>query len=222
MSSNDFVVSVDTASFEENFGPKKSGVYLNPYKMNPHDVRIYHFKDARLYDNSIRNTDASWEVQDWYARRKYNKWLRAVRRQEGWEGFRRPPIEIMQEVEDEDGNIIILRKKVPFRKTLPRVVVAKDTSRNRSKYLPQSKEKGVKVDDTNFRPRMFTEKMGREICNLRNKLGLTQADLAKKINIDVNMIRNIEMGGLISFNSQDPMVRSLAKVLGVPSIKYQE
>ncbi|QGR54116.1 helix-turn-helix family protein [Moumouvirus maliensis] len=222
MKSNDFVVSVDDVSFEENFGPKKSSFFLDPYKMNPHDVRIHHFKDARLFDSSIKNNDASWQVQDCYARKKYNQWLKAVRRQQGWEGFRRPLVEIMQEVEDEYGNIVVFRKKVPYKSTQPRTVVARDSSRNKSTYLPQSKEKGVNVDDTNFRPRMFTEKMGREISNLRNKLGLTQADLAKKINIDVNMIRNIEMGGLISFNSQDPMVRLLAKELGVPSIKYQE
>ncbi|ANB50778.1 putative HTH-type transcriptional regulator [Powai lake megavirus] len=226
--SQDHVMSIDDSDISEQFGinlssnTKNNKMYVNPYKMKPQDVKLYHFKDARLFDNSIKSNDANWEVQRWYAKRKYNQWLKNVRRQEGWEGFRRPLIEITQEVEDEYGNIIILRKKVPYRKTLPREVVARQTSSNNSKYTPQSREKGVSVDDTNFRPRMFTEKMGREICMLRNSKKMTQAELAKQINVDANMIRNIEMGGLISFSSQDPMVRAMARVLGVPSIKYQE
>ena len=69
---------------------------------------------------------------------------------------------------------------------------------------------------------MFTDKMGKEISRIRNNLGITQVDLGKKINVDAGTIRDIELGGLITFNSEDVMVKSLAKALGLPSIKYQE
>lgn len=91
-----------------------------------------------------------------------------------------------------------------------------------NRLLPQSRIRGVKPDDENFRAKFFTEKMGRDIRNLRNSLQLTQADLAKKINVSTNVIKNIEHGGLITFHPEDLMVKSLAKALGVTSIKYQE
>jgi DNA-binding XRE family transcriptional regulator len=197
--------------------------YINPYNMNRHYVQICHFEDARFYDPDL--DEAGWKVPHRKARREYRKWLLLVRRIPGWENFRRPFREIDEEIIDDDGNICIIRKLVPVRncrnETIHRQILSKNPNR-RGRLLPQSRDKGIKVTDENFRPRMFTEKMAKEISQIRNNINLTQVDLARKINVDAQIIRNIELGGLVTFNSEDIMVKELAKVLGIPSIKYQE
>lgn len=97
------------------------------------------------------------------------------------------------------------------------------TSSNKSgPLLPQSRVKGARIDDEEFRAKMFTMTMGKEISKQRNALGMTQAELAKAINVDAATIRNIELGGLITFNSEDKMVKELARALNLPSIKYHD
>lgn len=205
---------------ETHHSSKKNDNFPNPYRMNRRDVRISHFKDARIYDSDIN--EPGWQIPTWVARKKYRQWLRSIRKIPGWEGFRRAPREIIQIIEDEEGNTYVIRKLVPYKVYGP-ATHHKEAGKNSNKRLmPQSKDKGVRYDDENFRPKMFTEKMGREISQLRTSLDLTQAELGKKINVDANMIRNIELGGLITFNSEDMMVKNLAKALGIPSIKYRE
>jgi len=196
----------------------------DPYKMDPYDVKMEDFRDARLYDSSIR--EAGWEVPRAFAIQKYKEWLRTVRSWQGMQNFRRTFKEVLQETQDDEGNVIIIKKYIPIKQNnfIPNQTnkTVKNVVFNKNVTIAQSKDKGVKITDEDFRPRLFTDKMGMEIAELRNKAGLTQAELAMKINVTANMIRNIELGGLIPYNPQDIMVKSLAKVLGVPSIKYQE
>lgn len=222
---------------EEKQSYKKVDInFINPYKMNYNHVHTYHFRDARLYDPDIN--EPNWEIQNQVARKKYRQWLKYIRSQPGKENFRRPWIEIYCEVEDEDNNIIFVRKLVPYqRNSLDQqrqsifvspvknveIKMRQNAGTNhKQRLMPQSRDKGVKIDDVNFRPKMFTERMGKQISQLRNNLKLTQAELGKKINVDANTIKNIELGNLITFNSEDMMVKSLAKVLGLVNIKYQE
>lgn len=200
---------------------------FDPYDMDRHDVRAKYFNDARLYDDNINGS--GWKIDNQSARTKYRQWLANVRREPGWEGFHRPPREVIEEVEGDDGKSYTIRKIVPYR--VPGVPYRapytignrRETSKNRkTPMLPQSKVKGATIDDENFRAKMFTLTMGKEIAQLRNHLGLTQVELAKKINVDAPTIRNIELGGLVTFNSEDKMVKELARALNVPSIKYQD
>lgn len=200
----------------------------NPYDMKIEHVKPKHFIDARLYDhqltengfytqlfNDTGDTRGRWYVSSRQAHNKYRQWLRNVRNYPGNELFRRVLKEIEYLEQDSNGEHHITKKMVPlYPINKPRV--------NRPYYLPQSKDKGVSVDDIEYVPRLFTERMGREISSLRNNLGMTQSELAKKINIDVPMIRNIEIGGIVTFNPNDKLVRLLATVLKVSSIKYQE
>lgn len=192
---------------------------LNPYQMNRYHVKMHHFRDARIYDRQIKQS--GWSVQKNVMRKKYNQWVRSIRRLRGWEDFRRAHREVVETVEGNDGNVYFIRHVTqPSNYQHDRTLLPKNNRKN--KDLPPSTENGVNVLDENYRPKMFTMKMGQEIARLRTNLGLTQAELAKKINVDANMIRNIEVGGLITFNPRDNMVKSLARALDIPSIAYQE
>ena len=210
-----------TASSERS---RKRRRFASPYSMNRNHVRVCNFYDARIYDPEA---EAGFLVQPWYARKMYDRWLYSIREIPGWEGFRRAPVLIFQEVEADDGSTFVIRKLVPYTKAkaMGDAVLRYDASKNRKaphSLGAQSREKGVHVDDENFRPKMFTQNMGSHISQLRNEAKLTQTELAKKINVDAAMMRNIELGGLITFNSEDVMVKALAVALGVPSIPYRE
>lgn len=201
-------------NYEESNNPRR---FANPYKMPRNAVRIRHFRNARVYDG---DAEKGFEVQRWFARKMYNAWLREVRKNPDWKNFRRNRRPVYVEEEDEAG--VVFKRMTPH--ATGEVFAKKDGNKNptRSTATAQSKDKGVSVEDTDFRPRMFTEKMGREIAQLRNNMSLTQADLAKMINVYAGTIRDIEAGGLVAFNPEDVVVKSLAKALGVASIKYQE
>lgn len=202
---------------------------VDPYKLDRVDVKAKYFNDARLYDDDI--TESGWKINNKQSRSKYRNWLSNVRSDPEWSGFRRAPIEITEEIHTDDGKTFTVKKTVPYR--IPGTVytapsgshTTNNTNNSRNKrntLLPQSRVKGANFDDEDFRAKMFTSTMGKRIAQLRNGLGLNQSDLAKKINVDVATIRNIELGGLIGFNSEDKMVKELAKALEVASIKYQE
>jgi len=218
--------SLDEDSQNENYDTvsqqRRPRRFVNPYGMNKHNVSRYHFKDARIYDPDIK--ESGWEIQPKIARKKYNDWVRSVRATPGWEGFHRAPRVVWQEFEDKDGNTYVFRKVVQPRVPGMGMAVARQNAgkNRRTNIVSQSRTRGGKPDDQDFRPKMFTSAMGREISRLRGLANLNQVDLARKINVDVNMIRNIELGGLITFNSEDVMVKALARALEVPSIKYQE
>lgn len=73
---------------EQKFLNKKSEL-INPYDMNRLNVRMYHFKDARLHDTDI--TEPGWQIQKWSQRKKYNQWVSSIRRLPGWRNFHRLP-----------------------------------------------------------------------------------------------------------------------------------
>lgn len=200
---------------------------INPYSMDRHCVKAKHFSDARLYDDTIEGSE--WQVSKYYARMKYRKWLSDVRSEAAWVGFHRPPREEVEEIEGDDGKIYTIKKIVPYKvpglpyKTPFIIGHRRGVGRNSQvSLLPQARIKGTTICDEKFRAKMFTITMGQKIARLRNDAGLTQAELAKKINVDAATIRNIELGNLITFNSEDKMVKELAKALNIPSIKYQD
>lgn len=202
---------------------KKDRHVQNPYQMNRHKVKLHHFRDARIYDTDI--TEPGWEVPYYVAKKKYDQWLRAVRRKPGWENFRRPVVEVEEELEDEDGQVYVFRKIVPrFQAPRTNQLGAQTYHRNNNRKRPyaQSVEKGVKVDDDRYRPRMITKQMGKEISRLRQAMGLTQAELAKKINVETNLIRDIELGDAVPYHPEDMILKNLARALNVPSIRYRE
>ena len=210
--------------------------FNDPQKMNPHKVRVLHFRPAYLYD-----TDApvGFQVQRWVAKKKYSNYKQQIRSREGWKNYRRLPHIVYEEVRE--GNRIFMIKrtinmKVPGSR-LPDFTVEKVTRVPKGATLirlPKEdprKDQNVDAvfidpleadDKTNVSPKMFTLHMGREVARLRNDLGLTQTELAMIVNVDTNYIKNVELGELISFNPEDVIVRKLAKALGVQAIKYHE
>jgi len=71
---------------------KKKGYQQDPYRQRWDTVKIEHFKNSYLFDNTYL---PGFEVQRWYAKKQYNIWLRFVRRHAGWGSFHRykPPKE---------------------------------------------------------------------------------------------------------------------------------
>ena len=212
---------------------------VNPYRISKDSVKLSHFKDARLYDADIH--EEGWEVPKSEAKREQKRWLRSVRRKPGMELFRIPTQEIIEEVQNDNGGVDLIRRLVPKHSkqangeeiknddgtiTIYKRLEQKSTTQPQKKIHAKPKFGNKKFtaqhdDSDDHVVKMFTFNMGREIAQCRNALNLTQAQLAQKINVDVAMIRNIELGDLISFNSEDPMVRALAKALGKDHISYQ-
>jgi DNA-binding XRE family transcriptional regulator len=106
-------------------------------------------------------------------------------------------------------------------KTVPISWVAKRATANHAKVTISASKTGVDVDDNEYVPKMFTSSMGTDIMLRRNELDLTQEDVARAMNVDVNTIRAIEVGGKVAFNPQDPLVNKLSNVLKT-GIKYIE
>jgi len=209
----------------------------DPYKMDPHKVRISHFKQGWIYDPDAQ---AGFKVQRHVAKSKYNNYKRRLRDREGWENYRRPPQIIYEEVK-ERNRIVIVKVTIYMRVAgikLPEYTIEKvsrvpkgatlirlpkeDPKKNRVTDIAVTDPSEETDDKTSVSPRMFTPHMGKEIARLRNELELTQVELARIVCVDSNYIKNVELGGLISFNPEDVIVRKLARALGVPSIKYQE
>lgn len=199
---------------------KVRNAYANPYKMDPYDVTEKHFVSALTYDrelfdsNRIKNPH-EFRVQGWYARRNFRDWKNDVRHKPGMRNFRRKVV-YTEEEPTNDENGVVIQRPVTFNQN------PAQKRNNNVRLLPQSRVKGARLGDENFKPKLFTLKMGQEISKLRHALGLTQSDLAKKLNVEASMIRNIELGDKVRFNSDDIMVKQMAKILNVPSIKYQE
>ena len=193
----------------------------NPYSMPRRQVQAEHFADARLYDQSI--TEPGWEVPYARAKQEYNKWLNRVRRQPGWEKFRVPPREPREPRPDHTEGQVVTVTVVD--RTVPTGRYVAPTHSNMStqkQTVAQSKVKGATIEDDAYRARVFTERMGKEIAQTRTALNLTQAQLAKQINVDANMIRQIELGGSVPFNPEDLLTRSLAHALKLTHIAYHE
>ena len=221
--------NANVAETTRKYRPKRGQgytAYLNPYKMNPFEVRKADFREARLYDDEI--SEPGWSVQAYFANKKYRRWLYKTRQQPGMKGLRRTFVAHYDESDENDANGANEAQSIPII-SKPQTSqtyfqpYSRPSSRNHNqRLLPQSRVKGAKPGDDDFKAKMFTSKMGTIIGALRQQKNITQVDLALKLNVDAAMIRNIEKGGLITFNSEDVMVKEMAKVLGVPSIKYIE
>jgi DNA-binding XRE family transcriptional regulator len=204
----------------------------DPYDMHPNQVHIRDFIDARVHNPDIA---PGFVVQRHVAKAAYRRWLCALRNVEGWDKFRRERVR----PERPDMSVIYIGTNVgvtidehgrPYdEETVQKRMFARNQTRKQDKASAQgarhqvasSKEKGVGADDEDYRPKTFTKKMGSAIAECRLGLGDNQADLARKANIDVGTLRAIERGDH-PFNPEDTVVKSLAKALGLQTIKYQE
>jgi len=213
---------------------KRDGV-LNPYNTHPSKVKMNNFLDARLYPYA-QDAEAGYQVPKYVAKKEYQLWLKAVRNVEGWERFRRekPSYEKIDmsvtyigygigTLYDEHGRPLLTDEERLAR--IQRIEQAqayrKQMLQNRAHRIAQGKERGVRADDEDYRPRTFTRKMGARIAEGRMGLKLKQDEFAKKANIDLGTLRAIERGDH-PFNSEDGVVKSIAKVLGWAGIRYEE
>ena len=192
---------------------------VNPININPHDVRTHHFRDARLYDETAEN---GFIIQNWVARKNFNRWLKTIRGQSGMEMFRRPKKIVFEEFDSDNGTRVRLRTTIQKDTVVGTIrTILNRPGNNKRVLLPgQAKDNADGID--NYVPKMFTVTMGREVSVLRNSVGLTQAKLARVLNVTENHIKRVELGGLVTFNPEDEFVKKLAAVLEVPSIKYQD
>ena len=194
---------------------KKIG-FRDPYFMNIHEVTPDLFCEARIYDPEIK--ECGWQISRKSAHKKYRNWLHNIRCCEGCHMFRKVIYET-RDISRNDDDVIVFKGSasnlaMTFRKPL--------SGANSYKSVASSKDHGVRADDNNYRPKMFTEKMGREISILRNNKKMTQSELANALNVETGVIKNIESGNLVAFNPDDGLVRSLARVLNIASIKYSD
>lgn len=195
---------------------KKTEGFVDPYYINIHSVKPFHFRDARIYDPEIK--ESGWQISARSAQKKYRNWLTNVRSRDGFYLFRRIIYE-PRDISTNDNDSVVFRS---HNNNNNMMAVMRNTSPNSHKTILSSRNYGMLPDDNEFIPKMFTEKMGREISSLRNQKNMTQTELARILNIDSGIIRNIELGGMVHFNPNDAMVISLARALGVASIKYCE
>ena len=80
---------------EECFANKK---FTSPYgRVDPHTIRPIHFYDARCID---QDAPSGYRIQRHVARKMYVSWLGYVRKQPGFENFRRPPLKESHEQEN--------------------------------------------------------------------------------------------------------------------------
>ena len=193
--------------------------FVNPVNLNPHEVRINHFRDGRLYDE---HAPVGFSVQTWLARKNYSNWLKSIRSQPGMEMFRRPKTVIVEEFEGDDGSRVRFRSTVQRDRVVSTVRTVLPNRGNKKRSLLPAQSTGESLDSENYIPKMFTIAMGREFAGLRNAAGLTQAKLARELNVTENHIRRVELGGLVAFNPEDEFVKKLAQVLGIGSVRYHE
>ena len=171
-------------------------------------IHMQDFTDARIYD---KEAEPGYQIPRHCAKKHYRAWLKGARQNHGWENFRvgyKPKPFSMQ-----DRDTMVFHANTTDKAEA--VVVPKTSNTGILSQQP-----GMKIDDEDFRAKKFTARMGQEIARRRVDLDLTQAELAKKINVETGIIRDIERGDIIFFNPSDTMVLSLAKALSMPSIKY--
>lgn len=181
--------------------------------MDPRDVKIEDFRDGRLGDKDV--TD-DFQIPREHAKKQYRQWLLSLRKNRNWRNFRRnePPQSIAFQLEKNRQ----VSESQRYRTQQPSQSIS--TPRELNARQQRALSKNVESDE--FKLRVFTHPMGFQVFQLRNKLGLSQADLAMKLNVSCAVIRDIERNKNVPFNPEDPMVKKLAQILGVPSITYQE
>jgi DNA-binding XRE family transcriptional regulator len=195
-----------------------------------------YFANARMYDEQLnlkqfnRESDANtyvgdWEVQPCVSRKNYRNWLYEMRSKPGMQNFRR---DLTPEYEPEilGGPVVVIEVKHKTNPDDGKIII------ERTSYLrgrggrrldhAQSTERGVKIDDPDYKPRMVTAKLGAYIRRMREGANLTQKELAEKIDAPTDILRNMELGGVVTYNPEDPILKRMAKFFDVPSIRYQE
>ena len=98
---------------------------------------------------------------------------------------------------------------VVLRKTSQQKVISSSPPKQSS--VSSSAPVAVALDHDDKAIEYFTIAMGKKIQSLRNEKGLTQEELAKKLNMQKKTINDIEQG---KEKYSGPMVGKLKKVLG--------
>lgn len=180
----------------------------------PERITCLSFRDPRGYvDPDL--TEPEWQLQSGEYRKRYRQWLRSERQKPNNYMFKRAFKQVEVTKTDDEGNSYTELKTVPIS------WVAKRATPNHAKVTISASKTGVDVDDNEYVPKMFTSAMGTDIMLRRNELDLTQENVAHMINVDVNTIRAIELGGKVAFNPQDSLVHKLSTVLKT-GIRYIE
>lgn len=196
---------------ESNYRGRRRYRFNNQNNISPYDIHINSFTNGDL------SSDDDFEIQSWARKKNYNKWLHNVRKMKGWENFKRCK---SPEPNNFDPSVLILGEKP---KDVDSVILVKSNKNTQKKNLVAgSKVRGQKYDDPEYIPRMVTHKMGSEISRARQRLNISQIDLAKRLNVNVNYIRDIELGNLVTFNSRDPVFIQMARELNLTPIQYVE
>jgi ribosome-binding protein aMBF1 (putative translation factor) len=165
------------------------GLYIfNPEIRGPEDVRLKHFKDARV-DSLDLEPDEKYQYQKWYARKLYRIWLHDMRHIPGYHNFRRTKTR----TSDDD-------------KKLEKILQQQDMV----SLHPNLRPKKIRIRPT----RLFTERTGSYIATCRRFRKLTQEKLAELIGTDPATVRNIEIGGLITFH--EDLAQKIAQTLDIP------
>lgn len=215
-SERSFVDYQNTVDDEYDLPETDGTVHKNPYEINRHNVKMGDFRDARSYDSNI---DDGWQIQKGQARGKYKNWVKSVRQLPDWQDFKRDPREVTYEDRDEDGNIVETRvrvfPRVPCREDIPDQVISQKT------YTPTSKK--WKKDPTAVEPEiveeLFTLKMGKRIAEARSRKGMKQVELARKLNVNVTVVKEIEIGDKVTFSRSSELVVNLERILEI-EIEY--
>jgi hypothetical protein len=221
---------------------------IDPYRMNPYNVRTCHFENALLYDQELVSSGLAtkncteWKISKQASRKKYREWLAYQRSFDT--SFRRFPVLLVEEVLDNEGNTyrtkeIVQCNNIPegavrqynngnvyYLLELPDMIVTPNNSEPQKIFgktginIACSKIKGASPDSDGYVPKMFTAKMGRKILQARNYQKLTQQQVADKLNMNVGIVRDIELGDILSFNEE--VCKKLRNILQMESLKYEE
>lgn len=190
-------------------------------RQNPYDCRDSYlvqpsdFRFAEFYDQDA----TGFEVprHHWY--RVYKEWLSIQREYDP--GFRRAsrmPPKPRQEYEIGGAPI----KFEINERNVGKNICWSEEKRHHHVNDEIASSKAGSADSDDYCPKMFTRSMGQMIAKARSAAGLSQKDLAMKINVTANMIRDIELGGIVPFNGADPMVKNLTSSLGLKRLRYHE
>lgn len=197
--------------------------YVNPWEKEPQFVKPEHFKEARLYDSDI--IESGWEVPRHFARKMYRRWLSNVRSREEYTNFRRQFIDIMVPINNGQNEPIKVFLTVPNNEEMIKKIVNEVLLEHGQPTLEEIErmeqqeqfEKNMEQNKIKF----YTPRMGSIIMNKRIETRLTQKDLAKLLNIELSVVRDIERGNIVPFLN-DRVKSSLEKYFGSETLKYVE
>lgn len=115
----------------------------------------------------------------------------------------------------------MLYDNAPMPENVMNYVMNKETELMKTVHEGYREKSPDEIDEEIKKMKFFTAKMGLKISQIRLDMKMHQFDLAKAVNVDVSVIRDIERGDVVPFNPNDKLVQNLVKVLDLEFIKYE-